>query len=482
MGTRSVRIALLVLALLLAGCTDDANNDADADDQAEQTTSTPTPDDGPETPEPDPADDTPTGTDPLPALPDDIALPIVFVHGFAGSAQQYESQAMRLVANGYPADRIVAYDHDGAGFDLEGYAEGLAEVVDATLADTGFDQIYLVGHSRGTPVSLSFLTQEGRVDQVAKLILIDGVPCPEPEIIPVPCLAPNQEMFPGQAHVEVATSPESFAAQFEFLVGTPPEVVDIVAQRAPVVLEGRAVDFPSNVGRQVTLAIWEVDPATGHRVTDEPHATFALGADGAFGPVEVKTGVPYEFELYDDSGSSHHHVYLQPYLRSSHLVRLLSSSSEGATRVNTNAGDDHAALVVMRMREWYATGRGEDIGASRDSLLVQTRTADGSTTDEVDVLAEFVGNGGIGLHLHDDADNAGVTTLAPLPYFSEQPFQSGVDVFLPASPDADGTITLTNIPRGDSGRTQTINVPNWPSSGHSISVLFADYPLPAFSD
>ncbi|MET0738819.1 MAG: hypothetical protein ABW035_11125, partial [Acidimicrobiales bacterium] len=57
------------------------------------------------------------GVDPLPPLPDDVALPIVFVHGFAGSAQQYESQAMRFVANGYPQDRIVAYDHDGAGTD-----------------------------------------------------------------------------------------------------------------------------------------------------------------------------------------------------------------------------------------------------------------------------------------------------------------------------------------------------------------------------
>ena len=93
------------------------------------------------------------GVDPLPPLPDDVALPIVFVHGFAGSAQQYESQAMRFVANGYPQDRILAYDHDGAGIDIAGYADGLAEVVDEALAGFGVDQVYLVGHSRGTFVS-----------------------------------------------------------------------------------------------------------------------------------------------------------------------------------------------------------------------------------------------------------------------------------------------------------------------------------------
>jgi triacylglycerol esterase/lipase EstA (alpha/beta hydrolase family) len=33
---------------------------------------------------------------------DDPTLPIVFVHGFTGSAQQYETQAMRFASNGYP--------------------------------------------------------------------------------------------------------------------------------------------------------------------------------------------------------------------------------------------------------------------------------------------------------------------------------------------------------------------------------------------
>ncbi|MEP6298116.1 MAG: hypothetical protein ABJ382_12385, partial [Ilumatobacter sp.] len=50
----------------------------------------------------------PAGTDPAAPLPDEVVRPIVFVHGFAGSAQQYESQAMRFVANGYPAEQIVA--------------------------------------------------------------------------------------------------------------------------------------------------------------------------------------------------------------------------------------------------------------------------------------------------------------------------------------------------------------------------------------
>ena len=97
--------------------------------------------------------------------------------------------------------------------------------------------------------------------------------------------------------------------------------------------------------------------------------------------------------------------------------------------------------------------------------------------EAVDGLPAFVGNGGIGLHVHDDVATPGVSSLAALPYFSEQPFQSGVDVFMPASPDGSGTITVTNLPRGDATRPQTLNVPNWPSNTHAISLMFADHPV-----
>ena len=92
----------------------------------------------------------------------------------------------------------------------------------------------------------------------------------------------------------------------------------------------------------------------------------------------------------------------------------------------------------MRMREWHAEG-------DRDVLEI---SVDGD--DPVDAITDFVGNGAIGLHIHDDAATPGKTTLAPLPYFSAQPFQSGVDVFVRAAQGGSGTITITNLPRGDS--------------------------------
>lgn len=274
---------------------------------------------------------------------------------------------------------------------------------------------------------------------------------------------PNQAQFPGQTHVEVATSKESFAAQYEFLVGEAPEVVDIVPQREPVEISGRAVNFPANTGREATLDIWAIDTDTGARTGDEPHASVELGPDGEFGPVELENGAHYEYALSSDASPVVHHLYLQPYLRSSAFVRLLSSEPDGTIRQNTNIGDEHTALVISRMREWHSQGDADVLELSVDG------------GEPVDVITDFVGNGAIGLHVHDDVATPGESTLAKLPFFGEQPFQSGIDVFLPASPDAEGTVTARNLPRGDAQRPQTLNVPNWPSSGHTVSLVFADW-------
>jgi len=42
------------------------------------------------------------------------AMPVIFVHGGAGSAAQFESQAMRFTSNGYPAECIMAFEYDSS--------------------------------------------------------------------------------------------------------------------------------------------------------------------------------------------------------------------------------------------------------------------------------------------------------------------------------------------------------------------------------
>lgn len=404
------------------------------------------------------------GTENLPPIAEDKALPIVFVHGFAGSAQQYESQALRFAANGYPLDRVYAYDHNGEGFDVAGFIAGLDDVVDGALADTGASQVYLVGHSRGTFVSSTYLGTPANAAKVAKYISLDGSGCLG---VPVPCIGPNQAMLPGQAHVEVSTSPESFEMQYEFLMGEAPAVVDIVQQSTPVTVSGRVLDFPANVGKDgSTLNVWEIDPATGWRVADEPLATFEIGPSGDFGPITVSPLKYYEMAL--TSSTSVQHFYTQRFLRDTTLFRLLSGPPDSPSRLNTNSGPGHSAMIVTRMREWMRS----------DVVEVSTHSPSGGDQEPANILTSGVGEANIAIHVHDDAASPGVSSLDTLSFFASQAFQSGVDLYMPASDPPDGTITLKNAPRGDSSLEQIINVPNWPSDGHLISVVFSDYPQP----
>lgn len=350
----------------------------------------------------------------------------MFVHGFAGSAQQYESQDMRFVANGYPQERILAYDHDGAGLDIEGYADGVDAVVDGALARFGVDQVYLVGHSRGTSVSDAYLGDPARAAKVAKYVAIDGWPCPDV----VPCLAPTQADVPGQAHVEVATSAESFAMQYEFLVGEEPEVVEIVPQR----------DRDLRTGCQ---------PPGEHRPRrDDPRH---LGD-------RPRDRVPHSE-------------------RTPRIVRPRSRRGVRAARGRLGGGYEYVLTScrhpgpappvppALRAEQPSRARRPRDQHAKRERRRAP-----------VNAVVELVGAGAIGLHVHDDEATPGQTTLAPWPYFADQPFQSGINVFMPAADAPDGTITVTNI-RGDADRRQTLNVPNWSSRGHSISVVFTGHPV-----
>ena len=401
-------------------------------------------------------------------LPDDVALPIVFVHGFAGSAQQIQSQAMRYEANGYPQGLIKAYDHHG-GLVGDDFVGGLDEVVDATLEELKVDQVYLIGHSRGTSVSAEYLSVQERADKVAKYISLDGRGCDAAEAAGVPCIAPDQRSLPGQAHVEVAISEESFVAQYEFLVGETPAVVHIVPQRDPVVISGRAVLFPDNVGRAgSTLEIWPLKTKTGKRATEAPVVTYEIDKKGDFGPLRVDPDTFYELVLSADD--RYHHFYPQRFIRSTPFVRLLSGDAESDTAKNTHTGDTHAAVIAMRMREWKTS----------DVLRIRTTSASGGDQKPVNAMTDEVGIesggfGSIGIHIHDDEATPGESSRELLPYFASQSFQTGVDVFMPASEPPDGTITFTNLPLGDAKHPQVIRMPNWASSTHRITVMFADY-------
>ena len=103
--------------------------------------------------------------------------------------------------------------------------------------------------------------------------------------------------------------------QYEFLVGEAPEVVDIVPQKAPVELSGRAVNFPANTGRAgATLDIWAIDSDTGARTgVEAPRHLRARRRTASSARSIVESGAHYEYVLSTDESPVQHHLYLQPY-------------------------------------------------------------------------------------------------------------------------------------------------------------------------
>lgn len=430
----------------------------------------------------------------MPDLSEEVMLPIIFVHGFAGSGAQYESQAMRFASNGYPADRIVAFEYAGvAPHD----PDQLDSFIDDVLDRFDVDQVYLIGHSMGTAIAQptlgapwmalvpgyqGYLADPERATKVAKLIAIDGggrpdcpmeIPCMGiwDKTGPTAVMGENNVHIDNQAHVQVATSAESFAAQFEFLTGVEPVRTSILPEEGEVDVSGRAVFFPENVGAAgSTLRVWAVDADDGARLESEPLATFEIAADGAWGPAKLDPQAHYEIELLRP-GRATHHFYRQPIMRSSQLVRLNTSRAGSDIEINTNTGEHHTALVINREKEWWT----DHSSGQNDVLEVSTHSGLWGEQPAENILSSAMGDGNLAIHAHEDASTPAVSTLELLPYFHAQAFQTGVALYMPAATPPDGHISLVSSPRGDDTRQQVINVPNWASSDHRVSVTFRDW-------
>ena len=407
--------------------------------------------------------------------------PIIFVHGMSGSALQFESQALRFASNGWLASYLFAFEYDTGMPDVEGSAARMARLdafVDSVLAQTGADQVYLMGHSRGTSESFAYLADPSRAAKVAKYVNIDGRTA---TALPggVPTLAiwagtgtPGREIVGatnvillGQYHVQSATSAEAFAAMYEFFTSEAPATTDVVPQPpGQVELAGRAVFFPQNIGvGDTTLEIWEVDGDTGFRIYEEPAATYTLSGsgyyDGAWGPFEANGLKYYEIVIVRE-GFRPHHFYHEPFMRSDYLIRL-NTSPPGGVGDYLDRSPNHSNLVITRDKELRS-----DPGGVNDILEVNGDNVLQAVTPITKSL--------VGLFVYDyDADAA--SNLTDPTWLHMLPFLTGIDLYLPAADPPDGTISVVLTPRDGGGKTQVVNVPNWASSEDAISVRFTDY-------
>jgi pimeloyl-ACP methyl ester carboxylesterase len=416
--------------------------------------------------------------------------PIVFVHGFAGSAAQFESQAMRFESNGYPANYISAYEYDSAAglspqFPPESVLAGLNQVVDAARKDTGADKVDLIGHSLGTKVSQAYLTSSPeRAAKIAHYVNIDGQTSTElPGGVPTLALWAGRRpaefpqggeivgatnvLLPNVTHVECATCPEAFVEMFKFLTGQAAATDKILAESpGNIELAGRAVIFPQNTGVQdpgAMLEIWEVDGKTGFRVGSQPQATYPIGGNGDWGPFQGKGGVNYEFNLVREALNVH--FYYEPFIRGDYLIRLNNEVPGKGLGSHMDASDHHSDMYVSRNKEFWG-----DQGAENDKLTINGTNI---ITPEICPLSHLV----IAIFVYDNGADSKSDVTEPIQYYFTviSFFISGVDLYMPAANPPTGTISLVLTPRGGSGSTQVINVPNWSSIKDRMSVQFNDF-------
>jgi len=404
--------------------------------------------------------------------------PVIFVHGGAGSGAQFETQAMRLTSNGYPAELIAVHEYDST-FGLNTMEEVWAGL-DALIAEmqerTGADQVDLLGHSLGTTVSHGYLTSSPeRAADVAHYVNIDGRTAAAPPG-GVPTLAvwgegsPDRQIVgaenyyaPDQSHVQVATAAETFAQFYDFFTGRAPRTTGVTRDRdGRVTLEGEANEFPSNAGAEgATVEVWEVDGHTGERRGHHPRASYEIGADGSWGPFRASTRKHYELAVVWSPDETHH-FYLSRFRHDDHLIRLLTSEPGTGIDQLREQSDRHTSLTIVRYKEWWG-----DQGAANDVLTVDglniLNAANSPRSKRVNAMFVF------------DVGSNGVTDLtAPHPALFALPFLTGMDVFVPAADPPDHSIRVAMTARAGDGSTEAITVPNWESTGHHISIQFPD--------
>jgi hypothetical protein len=402
--------------------------------------------------------------------PNEGVRPIVFVHGMAGSGDQFQAQALRFASNGYPEDYFASLDHNSLSDSDR--IEKLDALIDQVLDDTGADQVELVGHSMGTSVSFTYLSTARQAAKVAHYVNIDGTSGNElPGGVPTLNLmaslgtgditgATNIELD-GHTHVQACSSPESFEYMYEFFTGEEPDTTDILSSSSNTIeLKGKLVEFITNaIPNRITLSIYEVNTATGQRLSATPVYSGLLASDGVFELSNAKQGSSYEF-VATRSGEDHvGHWFYEPFIRTDTLIRLKYTEPGSMLFDLMDTSNDSVAVVLVRNREMIGRNSG---GTGVDSITINgTEICDGI----------LPASGPIGLVVFDEgsdgrSDLSGVTDA-----YGSIPFVNGMDLYIPASSSGNGVVAIT-IEDRYSRETQTINIPNRPSNIHKSFAQF----------
>ncbi|MFC6612985.1 esterase/lipase family protein [Amorphoplanes digitatis] len=131
--------------------------------------------------------------------------PVVFVHGYTGSASNWATAQSVFRAAGYSSSELYAYEYNSYGDNVTN-ARGLATFVSQVRSRTGAAKVDIVNHSMGGLVSLWYLKQLGGAQYVNHLASLAGAnhgttyagAC----LIYITC----QQMYPGSSFINTLSA------------------------------------------------------------------------------------------------------------------------------------------------------------------------------------------------------------------------------------------------------------------------------------
>lgn len=374
----------------------------------------------------------------------DNYLPVVFVHGFMGSGDNWATQIQRFTNNGFCEDRLFVFDWNSVG-GSSGTGSLLNNFIDDVLKKTNAQKVNLVGHSAGGGVCYNFLKDSLQALKVAKYIHIGSIKMKAPagknnEVPTMNIYSTDDKVMKnggdiagainikqtGNDHMQVATSGTTFSAMYSFFTGSKKNVnTDLVLSKAHYkIIGGKGVVLAENTPLAYdSFRVNIFNPKTGEHYPTKnstPSGDYVnwtvFGKDGSFA-FNLNKDSYTEFEVHPSKGRKLFY-YFEPLVSNNKNIylRALPASGMAAAMLGNIPNDDkQTALVIFSANNAIIAGRDslaiDSIPLSLPALMPANKTA-------------------IACFLFDDGDE--VTSGKALKSLSAAPFLTGADVFIKA--------------------------------------------------
>ncbi|MEU5822722.1 alpha/beta fold hydrolase [Streptomyces sp. NPDC047803] len=131
--------------------------------------------------------------------------PVVFVHGYTGSASNWVTAMSVFRLNGWSSTHLFAYEYDSYGDNITN-AQGLAAFVNDVKSRTGASKVAIVNHSMGGLVSQYYLKVLGGNTSVSHLASIAGANHGTTAAGACLIYTTCRQMYPGSSFISQVTS------------------------------------------------------------------------------------------------------------------------------------------------------------------------------------------------------------------------------------------------------------------------------------